>query len=239
MPGIITRLDKIRKQNFQTFNQIAAEYHSRRHSPWTECITPLTELRRNSVILDIGAGTGRQTIAITREEFNVVAVDFAVNMLKQLSKRASNLNLDSRISAVASDIVALPFRVGAFDGIEIVAALHHVPSRRLRASVVREINRVTKVGGQVVVSVWFRGQRGFYRPLITSAFFTLLRRSEWGDVSVPWGELPRFYHLFSKRELRSLFSALGFRVEEIGVKTFGQDDARGINRNILLQASKI
>jgi tRNA (uracil-5-)-methyltransferase TRM9 len=236
---IITRLEKIRKQNLQTFNEIATEYRSRRRSPWIECVKPLTRLGRNSIILDVGAGTGRQSIAIAREELNVVAVDFAVNMLKQLDKDITNADIGARVSRVAADIVAQPFRDGAFDGIEMVAALHHVPTRRLRLSTIREILRITREGGHAIVSVWFRSQRGFYRALITSAFHVLIGRSEWGDVYVSWDGRYRFYHLFTVRELKSLFSASGFRIEGIEVRTFGQDEAKRINRNILLQASKI
>ncbi len=170
---------------------------------------------------------------------NVIALDFAVNMLDHLRRQATNSSLDCRISAVAADIVAQPFRDGVFDGIEMISALHHLPSKQLRALAVREICRVMRRGGQAVFTVWFRGQRGFYRPLIASAFNALLRRSEWGDIRVPWNRRQRFYHLFGKSELKSLFSSSGFNVDTVSVMIFGRDITNGINRNVFLLASKI
>ncbi len=203
-----------------------------------ECITPLTGLPPNSVVLDIGAGTGRQTLEIAKEELNVIAVDFAVNMLHELRREAVNYSLDNRITPVVADMVAQPFRDGVFDGIEMISVLHHIPSRQLRASALQEVNRVARRGGQAIVTVWFRGQRGFYRRLVRSAFNALLRRSEWGDMPIPWNKSPRFYHLFGKGELKSLLIESGFNVEAISVKPFGWNDTRGISSNVFLLASK-
>ncbi len=229
----------IRRTNLQTFNEISEEYDHRRRSPWNECVTPLSELGANPLILDVGAGTGRQTLAIAQRGCDVVAVDFSASMLVKLKKNAADLRLDSEISLVVSDITTLPFRDLVFEGIEMVAALHNVPSMQLRISAMKETYRVTRVGGRAVITVWLRFQRGFYRLLLSSGFRCLLRESDWGDVWIPWGDRPRFYHLFSQRELRSVVSKSGFHINEIQVATFGQEGDKRLNRNILLKANKI
>ncbi len=229
----------IRKRNLRTFNEIAEEYDRRRKSPWNECVTPLSEVSENALILDVGAGTGRQTLAIAQHGCDVVALDFSAKMLEKLKKNADELKLDSEISLVVSDITKLPFRDFVFEGIEMVAALHNLPSEQLRISAIVEIYRVTRGGGKAVITVWLRNQRGFYRVLLNNALRYLLRRSEWGDVWIPWGGRPRFYHLFSKRELSSLVSKSGFHISGLEVKTFSQERFRGLNRNILLKANKL
>lgn len=229
---------EIRKRNLQTFNEIAEEYDLHRQAPWSECIAPLISLGNSSLILDVGAGTGRQALALSKQELNVVALDFSPKMLARLRIGAASFHLESRISIVVGDLAALPFRSSAFDGIELVAALHHIPSRHLRSFVMRELYRATVKGGRCVISVWLRSQRGFYCLLLTSSFRLLSGKSEWGDVWIAWGRRPRFYHLFSSRELRSIVSSSGFRIEKMETKSFGREGAKKLNRNLLVEARK-
>lgn len=229
----------IRKKSLRTFNEIAEEYGHRRKSPWIECVTPLKGLGEHALILDVGAGTGRQTLAIAKHGFDVVAIDFSANMLVQLKKNAADLGLQSEISEVVSDITKLPFRDVIFAGVEMVAALHNLPSAELRISAIAEIYRVTRGGGKAIVTVWLRNQRGFYRVLLKNAFRYLLGRSAWGDVWIPWGGNQRFYHLFCQPELSSVVSAVGFKIGRVEVKAFGDGRVSGLNRNILIEANKI
>lgn len=229
----------ILKRNLRTFDEIAEEYDRWRKTPWNECVRPLINLRENALILDVGAGTGRQTFAIARHRCNVVALDFSTNMLVKLKKNGADLKLDGQISTVVSDITALPFREIIFDGIEMVAALHNLPTKKLRESALAELRRVTRAGGKVVITVWLRNQKGFNWVLLHNVFHYLLKRSEWGDVWIPWGGKQRFYHVFSQLELNSLVSTSGFQIGRVGVKTFGEDRVGGVNQNILLEANRI
>ncbi len=229
----------IQRRNLQTFNEIAEEYDRHRRSAWNECVTPLSELAANALILDVGAGTGRQTLAIAEYGCHVVAIDFSANMLVQLKKNAASVRLDSEVSLVVSDMTMLPFRSDVFNGIELVAALHNLPTKLLRSLAMNEIYRVTRSGGRAVITVWLRAQKGFYRVLAVNAIRYLSGRSDWGDVWIPWGGRPRFYHLFSQGELRSVVSKSGFQISGVEVTTFIQERVKRLNRNILLKANKI
>lgn len=234
-----SKLTHIRRRNRQTFEEVADEYDKLRQLPWQDCIAPLAELERASLILDAGAGTGRQALALAQMGFNVIALDFSLNMLNRLHERAASLYLDSRISIVVADLFALPLRELVCDGVEFVATLHHLPSKQLRKAALQEIFRATKQGGRCVISVWLRGQRGFYYILLLSALNALLGRSEWGDVWISWGQRPRFYHLFGSKELSAVVSRSGFRIGSVEVRSFGREESSSRNRNLLVQASKI
>jgi SAM-dependent methyltransferase len=67
---------------------------------------------KNARILDIGCGTGRHTIELTRRGYHVVAVDLSDSQLKRAREKAAALNLD--ISFRKEDARALPFE-GEFD----------------------------------------------------------------------------------------------------------------------------
>ncbi len=195
-------------------------------------------LGKSSVILDVGAGTGRQTVALAEKERHVIALDFSVNMLTQLQAKVVELGLNSGVSVVVGDSLALPFRENVIDGVEYVAALHHIPSGQLRMAALKEVRSTMRVRGIIVISAWYRGQRGFLRRLLASSLSTLLKRSEWGDVWIPWRGNARFYHLFSRRELERAVSESGFKIDEIAVRSFTRSDPHRLNQNLLLKAHK-
>lgn len=67
-------------------------------------------------ILDIGCGSGAQTIDLARAtEAQIVAIDNHPPFVAQLSKRAADLGLEGRITAQIGDMNDLQFPDGSFD----------------------------------------------------------------------------------------------------------------------------
>ncbi len=113
-------------------------------------------LRSGHKVLDIGCGSGRHTAeAYSREGILSFGVDRNQNDLKAARER---LEFHDRLGAhggggwslTAADALALPFDSRAFDIVICSEVLEHIPDHR-RA--VREIVRVLKPGGTLVVSV--------------------------------------------------------------------------------------
>jgi ubiquinone/menaquinone biosynthesis C-methylase UbiE len=96
--------------------------------------------------LDLGAGTGLSTRALSGFAETVVGVDSSPDML-----RARPESLDSYVLATAE---VLPFRDDAFDLVTVASALHWFGREALS-----EVARVLTPGGPLVVyDVWFRGE---------------------------------------------------------------------------------
>ncbi|KAH9373344.1 hypothetical protein HPB48_018397 [Haemaphysalis longicornis] len=55
---------------------------------------------------------------------------------------------------VLGDALALPFRDEALDAALSVAVLHHLASTERRVQALRELARVLRVGGRVLITVW-------------------------------------------------------------------------------------
>jgi SAM-dependent methyltransferase len=94
-------------------------------------------------VLDLGAGTGAASRAVSGAGGHPVAVDVAVGMLLH--------DRESRPPAAAGDSCALPFRTGAFDAVVAAFVVNHLPDP-VRG--LAEANRVTRPGGIVLASVF-------------------------------------------------------------------------------------
>ena len=100
-------------------------------------------------VLDLGAGTGRITTALS-ERSHVVAVDFSRSSLRALAGKAL-----PHATPVVGDATAVPLPSGAVDLVVSCQVLQHLEAARLVAAL-RECARVLEPGGRLVVSVYNR-----------------------------------------------------------------------------------
>ena len=91
-------------------------------------------------LLDAGGGTGRVAEALRPHVGWIVVADVSYEMLAQARQKD--------LSATSTETENLPFPEGTFDRVLMVDALHHVINQ---AETVRELYRVLKVGGRLVI----------------------------------------------------------------------------------------
>ena len=219
---------------FLAYEEISQTY--RRGSAWIELLSNLEN--EGKTVLDAGCGSGLHSIYLAECGFSVIGLDISYGMVKRLAKTASRKKLTVYIDAVTGDMRYLPFRDKLFDYIIAIASIHHVPLHKERARVVEEFNRVLKERGILIVSVWSLLQPS----LLFRAFKTwIMRRGfEFGDVFVSWKtkrrEVERFFHLFTKRELRRLITSKGlFKI----IRVYGWSPKEGpLARNFVAEAVK-
>ncbi|MDC7221800.1 MAG: class I SAM-dependent methyltransferase [Spirochaetales bacterium] len=111
-----------------------------RYSPYWEDVAP-------SPILDLGCGTGTETLYFLNKGFEVVSCDFspsALDILKAKDSRAVTKRLD--ISQ------PLPFEDSRFGAIVASLSLHYF-SREVTIQVIRELSRVLVPGGVLLCRV--------------------------------------------------------------------------------------
>ncbi len=100
-------------------------------------------------VLDAGCGTGLTVRAYQRPGVRTVALDLSLRSLLFLKPR---LRAGDEVDLVCGDLTALPFADGAFDRVLCANALQHLPDAERRGGTVRELARVARPGGRVVVS---------------------------------------------------------------------------------------
>lgn len=103
-------------------------------------------------VLDLGCGTGAQSLVLAGAGLEPVAVDISPFVLSRLAARAAGQGLAARVRPVAADMAALPFRPGTFGLIWCEAAIYNLGFENGLAA----LSRYLAPGGLMVVSevVW-------------------------------------------------------------------------------------
>ena len=112
---------------------------------WRMAATRAVNPQRGERILDIAAGTGTSSVALTKTGAHVVAADFSEGMIAVGRERHAG---NPQMEFVQADATALPFADNEFDAVTISFGLRNVvePKKALT-----EFYRVTKPGGRVVI----------------------------------------------------------------------------------------
>ncbi|MFX0133395.1 MAG: class I SAM-dependent methyltransferase [Candidatus Hodarchaeota archaeon] len=113
----------------------------------------LLNLDSNSVILDLGCGTGNYTLALQRFAKNIIGIDLSLGMIGQARAKFSSLRY------VCADISYLPFRSELFDGAFSNQVIHHVQEKEL---FLKETYRVLRQDAFFVIESCSHNQIGTY-----------------------------------------------------------------------------
>jgi ubiquinone/menaquinone biosynthesis C-methylase UbiE len=98
-------------------------------------------------ILDIGAGTGRYSIPLAEEGYEVTAVELVRHNLGRLKKKSS------RVSAFQGNALDLKrFSEDAFDLTLLFGPMYHLHAPEEKKQALREAKRVTRPGGRILVA---------------------------------------------------------------------------------------
>ena len=117
----------------------------------------LRRLVAGGLLLDVGCGTGSLGRHITEAGYRVVGVDVSPGMLARALERGLE-------GAYAAFSAALPFSDDTFDLALTVATLHHLDTPLRVALTIKEMSRVVKPGGFVLI--WDHNPLNPYWPII-------------------------------------------------------------------------
>jgi len=128
-----------------------------------------------------------------------VAVDIhpdVVRMADRIAREELPPDLYARLAFQVDDATRLSFRDGSFDVAVSYSTIEHIPGAEARRTALREMTRVVRPGGHVVVTV----------PNKFSTFWFADRRNRAG--SSDYG----YCHLYSPRELKRDLRACGLEI---------------------------
>jgi len=134
---------------------------------WRKRTRQCLELEHQQRVLDLAAGTGVSTAELRRSGATAIACDFSLGMLR--AGRASRRRRG--VPFVAGDALHLPFPDGAFDSATISFGLRNVTDV---PRALREMARVVRPGGRLVVCEFSRPTFGPFRVLYLNYLMRLL-----------------------------------------------------------------
>jgi len=116
-----------------------------------EKLAGLAHLVPGESVLDVGCGTGSLAIVAKRQvgaAGRVFGIDASPEMIARATSKAARAGIDVRFQQALAE--ALPFPDAQFDVVLSTLMLHHLP-RKVRQQCVRDIRRVLKPSGRLLV----------------------------------------------------------------------------------------
>lgn len=159
-----------------------------------EKLTCVLKQHNVKTILDLGCGTGRHTVFLAGQGFDVYGLDSSAQGLDLTKTWLAETNLNADLTK--HDIFErLPYQNNFFDAVISVQVIHHGTLDRIRA-LIQEMTRVLKPNGLVFVTVpKLKNQAGRFEQIEPNTFVPLDGREK---------GLP--HHYFTPESLRVEFA---------------------------------
>ena len=154
------------------YDSIATHFSNTRHSPWPRIESFVESLPAGSIVADVGCGNGKY-MGLNRS-ISIRGCDAS----KELARIARE---EKGFDVIVGDLMQIPFESRAFDAVLCIAVLHHISTLARRQRGARELMRLLRVGGRLLVSAWALEQDSTSRRAFPSQ-----------DVLVPWAIPSRF-----------------------------------------------
>jgi ubiquinone/menaquinone biosynthesis C-methylase UbiE len=220
-------MDKQTQENLlnlvkRNYEEIALDFDTtRKKFLWPELIKLAEFVKNGDKILDVGCGNGRLVEAFKNKKINYLGVDNSETLIEA----AKNNYQISNIKFLLGDILELDkLPENNFDYIFCIAVFHHLPSVDLRIKALEQMKNKINNNGKIIITVWNFWSKEKYRRIILK--YGLLKifginKFDFGDILFDWknnkGEKisQRYYHAFTKNQLKKLVSQAGFKIEKL------------------------
>ena len=219
--------------NNDAYNYIAEDYDLKRKKPWRALEVFIKDFVKNNgnfkgTVLDLGCGNARNFPLFKERNNRIIGIDKTLQFLKIAKNLLKNGALfdkrsNNSVQLINCDFLYLPLRKNSINFLISIASYHHVHTKIERYNLITTINDILKPKGFILVSVWRKYQKGykghFLKDILKRKLFpsykkqqTNLGLPEFGDIYISWTlskenkTYKRFYHFFSKFEIKHILS---------------------------------
>lgn len=154
--------------------------------PYAEIKFLKSLLKPKSSILDLGCGSGRDAIHLSKLGYSVTGIDLSKNMIKYAKK------LGSKVNFKVMDMKKLNFKDNSFDAVWANASLLHLNKNSI-SIVLRKIYRMLNKNGLFYLSI----KKGKGEGLISDERY---------------GNIKKFWSFYAKNEIEKLLKKNKFSI---------------------------
>ncbi len=101
------------------------------------------KVAKDATVLEVGCGSGHQTLHILRQEKHVIGIDLSEDMLRIAQRKVRAAKPPGHADFIVGKAEQLPLGEGLFDAAVIFGSLHHITDP---GAAVREVSRILKPG---------------------------------------------------------------------------------------------
>ena len=168
------------------YDIISPHFDVTRTNVWKDVEIFVNSFEKNSYVLDAGCGNGKN---MYRKDCMFVGCDFCKNFLEMIiSKNHQGLQIN---------VKCLPFRDSIFNYSLCIAVIHHIKEKEDRIKAIKELIRVTKKKGKILISVW--EAHGKYNKGNNFVKWTLQKK--YNKKQTKDTILNRYYYMYDGKEL--------------------------------------
>jgi ubiquinone/menaquinone biosynthesis C-methylase UbiE len=217
--------EKIRKILNETetgYDLVSDKFNETRKHFWRDLEFIKDYVKDGDSVFDYGCGNGRLLELFSDKKINYFGVDISEKLINLAKNKYSEENI--HFSKINPSQTSLASNDNFFNAVYSVAVFHHFPGKEYREQIVKELYRITKPGGYVVITVWNLWQKRCVSGIMKNWWEKILGKSflDWNDCYIIFknnqGEVfKRYHHAFTKGEISRLLLRAGFKKEAIKI----------------------
>jgi ubiquinone/menaquinone biosynthesis C-methylase UbiE len=223
----------------EDYNRIAKYFSGTRMHIWNELKFIEQYIKNGDVVLDWGCGNGRMVTLLKDKKIEYVGIDQSDELLVIAKKLFAQEIKDGWVQFFSNATEEKQFLDSFFDVVLMIASFHHLPSHESRLNLLTKTYKEMKRGGTLIIAVWN----------LESEWAKAKINKNWkmigeNDFLIPWknpqGEIlaERYYHHFSKEELKNLLEESGFTIRQLEFSEQATTSDKKGGRNLIAIAIK-
>jgi len=217
----ITEINKLRSLVKDNYETIATDFDlTRKTALWPTAKEYCQNISAGQKVLDLGCGNGRLFAEFKNRSIVYLGIDNSSTLI-ELAKK--NFPEGKFMVGDILDLNKIISREEKYDYIFCLATLQHIPGRKLRIELLKNIKDQLAPNGEVIISNWNLWSSKHKKLIFKFALLKILGRNklDFKDIIFSWksnqGEAlsDRYYHAFSGRELKKLAMVAGFKTIQL------------------------
>lgn len=211
-------IDNLKEITKNTYNNISKDWDEKRQYFWEPVVNFVEQIqyKENKNFLDLGCGGGRHLELAEKKGFlknNCFGCDYSSSQLDTVKKKG--------FQTIQSDLIDLKIEDNFFDVIVCIAAHHHLLTREEQIISLKEMKRIIKKDGKILLANWFPDEDFLLKQIKKGKFEFVnsdknLNLKNKGVVKVTYTyddkKYDRYYYLFEEKELVEICSQANLNI---------------------------